>query len=99
MVAVSPSGSPQGVAEWSGPESLPLWIIDPAWNAFQDRSNVAAVAAGLRFRPLDQLLTELLEWERGEALDRERGAGLSGGRERELLAAPATDAPSSNPLT
>lgn len=75
----------QGVAEWSGPDSLPLWIIDPSWSAFQDRSNAAAVAEGLRLRPLDQLLAEVLEWERGEGLDRERGAGLSAARERELL--------------
>ncbi|WP_173921387.1 NAD-dependent epimerase/dehydratase family protein [Agromyces sp. Marseille-P2726] len=76
----------QGVAEWSGPESLPLWIIDPSWSAFQDRSNAAAKAAGLRLRPVEQLLAEVLEWERGEGLERERGAGLSAARERELLA-------------
>ncbi|RXZ67861.1 NAD-dependent epimerase/dehydratase family protein [Agromyces albus] len=77
----------QGVAEWSGPESLPLWILDPEWNAFLDRSNRAALEAGLVLRPVDELLTELLEWERREGLDRERGAGLSAARERELLAA------------
>jgi 2'-hydroxyisoflavone reductase len=77
----------QGVAEWSGPESLPLWIIDPEWNAFLDRSNAAAKAAGLRLRPLDQLLGELVEWERAQGLERERGAGLSTAREQELLAA------------
>ncbi|MEF3404757.1 NAD-dependent epimerase/dehydratase family protein [Agromyces sp. CCNWLW203] len=88
VVAVSPEWlAEQGVAEWSGPESLPLWIIDPEWRAFLDRSNAAARAAGLRLRPLDQLLSEVLEWERGEGLDRERGAGLSAERERELLAA------------
>jgi 2'-hydroxyisoflavone reductase len=75
----------QGVAEWSGSESLPLWIIDPSWSAFQDRSNAAAKAAGLRLRPVEQLIAEVLEWERGEGLDRERGAGLSAARERELL--------------
>ncbi|MDQ0893686.1 NAD-dependent epimerase/dehydratase family protein [Agromyces ramosus] len=88
VVAASPEWlAEQGVAEWSGPESLPLWIIDPEWNAFLDRSNEAAKAAGLQLRPLDQLLTELLEWEREQGLDRERGAGLSAERERELLAA------------
>jgi len=88
VVAVSPEWlAEQGVAEWSGPDSLPLWIIDPTWNAFLDRSNAAAKAAGLRLRPLDQLLAETLEWERSMGLDRERGAGLSAGRERELLAA------------
>lgn len=88
VVAVSPDWlAEQGVAEWSGPESLPLWIIDPGWNAFLDRSNAAAVAAGLRLRPLEQLLAETLEWERSQGLDRERKAGLTAERERELLAA------------
>ena len=70
-----------------GPDSLPLWIIDPEWNAFLDRSNAAAKAAGLRLRPLEQLLAETLDWERGQGLDRERGAGLSKAKEQELLAA------------
>ncbi|MFC9557987.1 NAD-dependent epimerase/dehydratase family protein [Agromyces sp. NPDC056965] len=88
VVAVSPEWlAEQGVAEWSGPESLPLWIIDPEWSAFLDRSNAAALAAGLRLRPLDQALREILEWERSQGLDRERGAGLSADRERELLEA------------
>jgi 2'-hydroxyisoflavone reductase len=87
VVAVDPSWlAQQGVAEWSGPESLPLWIIDPEWNAFQDRSNAAAKEAGLRLRPVEQLLAEVLDWERAEGLDRERRAGLSAARERELLA-------------
>ncbi|MDR5698650.1 NAD-dependent epimerase/dehydratase family protein [Agromyces aerolatus] len=76
----------QGVAEWSGPESLPLWIADPAWAAFQDRSNAAAVRAGLRLRPLEETLADLLEWERVEGLTRDRGAGLTASRERELVA-------------
>jgi 2'-hydroxyisoflavone reductase len=88
VVAVSPDWlAEQGVAEWSGPESLPLWIIDPEWNAFLARSNAAAVAEGLRLRPLDRLLAEVLDWEREQGLDRERSAGLSAARERELLAA------------
>jgi nucleoside-diphosphate-sugar epimerase len=88
VVAVSPEWlAEQGVAEWSGPDSLPLWIIDPTWNAFLDRSNAAAKAAGLRLRPLDRLLAETLEWERSMGLDRERGAGLSAEKERELLEA------------
>ena len=87
VVAVSPEWlAEQGVAEWSGPESLPLWIIDPEWSAFQDRSNAAAVAAGLRLRPVEQLLAEVLEWEREQGLERDRGAGLSAARERALLA-------------
>ncbi|WP_136707459.1 NAD-dependent epimerase/dehydratase family protein [Agromyces sp. H66] len=77
----------RGVAEWSGTDSLPLWIIDPEWNAFLDRSNAAARAAGLRLRPLDDLLEDVLEWEVAQGLGRPRGAGLSAERERELLAA------------
>ncbi|MDQ1579214.1 MAG: hypothetical protein QOE21_1901, partial [Microbacteriaceae bacterium] len=43
VVAVSPSWlTEHEVAEWSGAESLPLWLIDPEWNAFLDRSNRAA---------------------------------------------------------
>ncbi|WP_139416054.1 hypothetical protein [Agromyces laixinhei] len=88
VVAASPEWlAEQGVAEWSGPDSLPLWIMDPEWHAFLDRSNEAALAAGLRLRPLDQLLSELLDWEREQGLDRERRAGLDAARERELVAA------------
>lgn len=88
VIAASPEWlAEQGVAEWSGPDSMPLWIIDPEWSAFLERSNAAAVAAGLRLRSIDELLAETLEWERGQGLDRERGAGLSASRERELLAA------------
>lgn len=77
----------QGVAEWSGEESLPLWIIDADWQAFQDRSNAAARAEGLELRPVDETLADLLAWEREQGLDRARGAGLSAARERELVAA------------
>jgi len=76
----------QGVAEWAGEESLPLWIIDADWQSFQDRSNAAARAEGLDLRPVEQTLADLLEWEREQGLDRPRKAGLSAGRERELVA-------------
>ena len=88
VVAVSPEWlAEHGVAEWSGPDSLPLWIIDPEWNAFLDRSNAAAKAAGLHLRPLDRLLAETLEWERGAGpRPRARRRALPE-KERELLAA------------
>ncbi|MDF0512233.1 NAD-dependent epimerase/dehydratase family protein [Agromyces sp. H3Y2-19a] len=76
----------QGVAEWSGEESLPLWIIAPTWASFQDRSNAAARAEGLELRPVEETLADLLAWEREQGLDRSRGAGLSAARERELVA-------------
>jgi 2'-hydroxyisoflavone reductase len=76
-----------GVAEWAGPDSLPLWIADPTWNAFMDRSNAAAVREGLRVRSTRELLADVLAWEREAGLDRERRAGLGAARERELVAA------------
>ncbi|MEU2654424.1 NAD-dependent epimerase/dehydratase family protein [Streptomyces sp. NPDC007325] len=88
--AVVPAGSAwlleQGVTEFMGADSLPLWIVAEDWAGFQARSGAAAAAAGLRQRPRAEVIADTLAWEREQGLHRERRAGLSPAREAELLA-------------
>lgn len=84
----------QGVAEFAGPDSLPMWIVEPGSEGFSSRSGAAAATAGLRHRPRADLLGDLLQWEEKEGFDRPRSAGLTPQRERDLLAALARLTPS-----
>jgi 2'-hydroxyisoflavone reductase len=77
--------SAQGVEEFMGPESLPLWLADPEWQGFCARSGDAAVKAGLTHRPISDTLTDTLAWERQQGLDHTRKSGISAEREAELL--------------
>lgn len=75
----------QGVAEWSGPRSLPLWLTDPEWQGFAGHRGDRIRAAGLHPRPLAETLADTLAWERAQPPG-VRGAGLSDDDERALLA-------------
>jgi nucleoside-diphosphate-sugar epimerase len=68
------------IAAWAGPRSFPLWLNEPGWEGFTDRSNARAKAAGLVLRPL----TETLRW--ATHAENTWAAGLSDADERELLA-------------
>ncbi len=77
----------QEVAEYMGPRSLPLWLVDPDWLGFSARDASAARAAGLTHRPLGDLVEQSLRWEREQGIGRDRSAGLSPVEERDLLTA------------
>ena len=75
-----------GVEEFMGARSLPLWIADPDWAAFLDRSGLAARERGLDARPLVDTVTDALAWERELGLDRARTrAGLDRADELALI--------------
>jgi nucleoside-diphosphate-sugar epimerase len=88
VVAADPAWlQKQGVEEYMGPGSLPMWLASPDYAGWSARSGEVAAAAGLRHRPRPDLLAAALAWERELGLNRPRHAGLSPDRERELLEA------------
>ncbi|MDN3309403.1 NAD-dependent epimerase/dehydratase family protein [Microbacterium oryzae] len=74
----------QGVREWMGPRSLPLWIADRSAWPMLARSATRAVERGLVLRPPVETLRDVLAWREGGG---EAGAaGLSDADERALIA-------------
>jgi len=76
-----------GVDEYMGPRSLPLWLQDPDWAGFSDRSTTSAEAAGLGWRDLATTMGDALDGERELGLARTgRKAGLDRADELALVA-------------
>lgn len=73
-----------GVEYWAGKDSLPLWLPE-GMEGFATRRADAAGQLGLNRRPFDESLGDTLADERQRGLSRERRAGLSASRERELI--------------
>jgi 2'-hydroxyisoflavone reductase len=72
----------EGVGPWM---ELPLWV--PAGDDAMISGTVCAraVAAGLRFRPLEETVRDTLAWDRTRPQDAPMVAGLSAEKERQLL--------------
>jgi nucleoside-diphosphate-sugar epimerase len=79
----------QGVQEWMGERSMPLWLANPDWIGFNANDNSRARGAGLITRPLEETLRDTLAWELTREPDRRRQAGLSDDDERALFHAVA----------
>ncbi len=72
------------VTAWT---ELPLWIPekDPVARGFFQFRNDRAVAAGLRFRPLEETARDTLAWVRTRSPDHTWRGGLAREKEREIL--------------
>ncbi|MGW7680696.1 NAD-dependent epimerase/dehydratase family protein [Kribbella sp. NPDC054772] len=75
------------VEQYMGPESLAMWITEPGYEGWSSRSGAAAAAAGLTQRSRREFVVDALAWERELGLERERRAGLSAAKEKELIEA------------
>ncbi|GII79725.1 reductase [Sphaerisporangium rufum] len=74
----------QKVEPWTGPRSLPMWLPLPEWSGLMAHDASAALAAGLRIRPVADTARDTLAWlrESGHQVSR---SGLTSAEETELL--------------
>lgn len=70
------------IAPWS---EFPLWVPESESRGLSMVSNARAQAAGLEFKPIEEIVSETLEWARTRPSDYEMRAGLKPEREAELL--------------
>jgi 2'-hydroxyisoflavone reductase len=72
------------VQAWS---DMPTWIPDDEEGVGFSRVNVSkAIAGGLKVRPLKQTVRDTLAWAQGRTANHEWRAGLTAGREADVLA-------------
>ncbi|MBD8704543.1 NAD-dependent epimerase/dehydratase family protein [Frigoribacterium sp. CFBP 13712] len=76
----------QGVGQWAGPRSMPLWIADRAWHGMNARSTVRARSLGLEPRLLVETLRDALDWRSRQTDPDTRPSGLSSADHATLLA-------------
>jgi 2'-hydroxyisoflavone reductase len=73
------------IEAWS---DMPAWVPDDEEMAGFSRIDVSrAIAAGLKFRPLEETVRDTLEWAKTRSSDHEWRAGLTAEREAQVLAA------------
>lgn len=77
----------QGVQEFMGPRSLPLWLDDPGWLGFTAHEGSRGRALGLTPRPLAATLRDALDYESHRPADKPRPSGLTDAEELDLIAA------------
>lgn len=75
----------QGVAQWVGARSLPLWIADPTIAGLGAVSNARAKQAGLSLRPVAETMRDTIAWAHEAGINAVNGAGLSAAEEQNLL--------------
>ncbi|GAA5160132.1 NAD-dependent epimerase/dehydratase family protein [Ornithinimicrobium tianjinense] len=77
----------EGVNQWMGPRSLPLWIAEPTMRWFSTLDTSAARREGLVTRPLEETLARALAYEETRDEARPRACGLTDEEERALRSA------------
>lgn len=73
-----------GVAPWSGPDSIPLWLPRPAYDGMLAHDATPSLRAGLTVRPLEETARDTLAWLAADPAAPVTGIGRE--REAELLA-------------
>lgn len=85
VVATDAQLADADVRHWAGPRSLPLWLPTEAAGMLA-RSDAGLRALGIRRRPLEETMRDVLADERDRGLDRPRASGLTRAEELAVVA-------------